>query len=226
MRVRGILAELNEKLVDVETLDFQNPPTGSILNLNLYAISLLVQDSGFRHAFKGAKHIHVDGIGASVVIWVVLKRWFKPRGYLDWGDQVYSGDRKANFIIIGGTEHENDNALLFWRQKYPHHTFVGLNGYQDEFIYLNKMQHEQFDIALVGLGMPRQESLISMLINVSPETSFFACGGWIKQVAGLERNVPRVFHSLGLGWAFRSLFRRGHFRERVLLPLVTVVRFF
>ncbi len=70
------------------------------------------------------------------------------------------------------------------------------------------------NIVYVGLGFPKQEQLISQLIQVLPTAWFIGCGGAIPIAAGAVPRAPVWMQRSGLEWAHRlmreprRLFRR------------------
>ncbi|MGH3731277.1 MAG: WecB/TagA/CpsF family glycosyltransferase [Micromonosporaceae bacterium] len=81
------------------------------------------------------------------------------------------------------------------------------------------------DLVFVGLGFPRQESLIETLAAELPAAWFVGCGASIAFAAGAVPRAPGWMRRLGLEWLHRlSVEPRRLFRRYVLYDLPYAVR--
>jgi N-acetylglucosaminyldiphosphoundecaprenol N-acetyl-beta-D-mannosaminyltransferase len=82
------------------------------------------------------------------------------------------------------------------------------------------------DLVFVGLGFPRQERLIKLLQQASPEAWYLACGGGIAMAAGVLPRASPVLQRLGLEWAHRLVLEPRRLARRYLrddLPFVVAL---
>ncbi len=224
MQLRNFFKEIETKVISsndiVNKISFE---TKSVLNLNLYACYLALVDDDFCKAIKSADFVHLDGIGASVLFFLSTKVWVEPIGYKYWANHFFSGLSNSRVYILGGTQIENECALEELSKLYPSVSFVGRDGYGSYEELSTSVLNEELDYVFVGISMPNQEIFINkMLSSGHDKASYFACGGWIKQIAGLEPPVPFIFRRLYLEWLYRSFMRRGHLKERVIWPLIKI----
>ena len=220
------IKKIQHKLVETSFFLNNDLESGAYLNLNLYSLYLIITKPKFRNAYYEAKLINVDGIGATVIIFMVLSKWYSALGYKYWACNYIIKNKEKSFFLFGGTEQENSNAVSNLSSDLEI-SINGIEGYSSNF-KKEMIQLKQADIVFVGVGMPKQELLILDYLKTiqSNKLVLFSCGGWIKQAAGLERSVPSLFALLKLEWIYRSFSREGHLKTRVLLPITKVIKFF
>lgn len=218
MILKNFFFEIRDKIVPInEVIRTYNDP-GYIFNLNLFSLGLIIKNQKFRSSFYGARLVHIDGRGASLVLRLLLGEKFKSYGYRQWASKIFECKNTDNIFFLGGTEVENNLAVNKVSSEYSHISVAGINGYVGYDCMVKALKKTSAKLIFVGIGMPRQEILIERISVLFPEKTFFACGGWIKQLSGLENECPKVFLNLGLEWLFRSISRSGHLSQRVIEP--------
>lgn len=226
MNLRYLIRALEPKLISVHDINFQSRTGAVVFNLNLYALYLLINDCGFVKAFKCADYVHIDGIGASIIVKIITGNYFTPIGYRQWGVRLLRDAVSSGIILIGGTVRENDFAKEVVSERYGVKSVTGINGYASKKEYFELITTNRNKFVVVGLGMPLQELLITELSREGHDKWFFACGGWIKQLGGFESETPRWVSRMKLEWLHRSLGRKNHFTQRVLKPLICILKNF
>lgn len=218
MILKKFIFNIHDKIAPIEqVIETSNEP-GYILNLNLFALELIIKNKKFRDTFYGARLVHVDGKGAGLVLSCLLGKYFKSIGYRQWGSNIFEDKKNKHIFFLGGTEIENKNAVNNVSSKFLHLSVAGINGYVSDKCKVETLKKTKANLIFVGIGMPDQELLIKHLSLIFPDKTFFACGGWIKQLSGLENDCPKVVSVFGLEWLFRSFRRPGHLSERVIKP--------
>jgi N-acetylglucosaminyldiphosphoundecaprenol N-acetyl-beta-D-mannosaminyltransferase len=86
-------------------------------------------------------------------------------------------------------------------------------GYAD---FCAKVTDAQPDLVFVGLGFPKQESVITRLRTHLPRAWFMGCGAAISFVAGDIDRAPRWMQRSGLEWAHRLGTEPGRLAGRYL----------
>jgi N-acetylglucosaminyldiphosphoundecaprenol N-acetyl-beta-D-mannosaminyltransferase len=226
LNVRNLILELSPKFIDVYAININQNEGRVVLNLNLYAIYLLITNDEFKKSLKNSDYIHIDGVGAALLIKIITGKYFKPVGYKYWGHHLLSCAKPLGLVFIGGTARENLRAMKRVSEEYDSSSIEGLNGYMLNEEYCELIGSTPNKIIIVGLGMPKQELIISILSKQYPDKWFFACGGWIKQLAGLESQTPEWISRLKLEWLHRSIGRKNHFKQRVMKPLICILKNF
>lgn len=223
MIIRDFISRIRSKIVPVDKVLITFDTPGYILNLNLFGLGLVIKQLDFRKTFYNARLVHVDGKGAGLILWLLLGDTFRPCGYRQWAPKLFEKSKSKKIFFLGGTELENGRAISNVLSAYNHLSVDGINGYASRLIINEKLINADPDLIFVGMGMPKQELLIEELSADFPNKTFFACGGWIKQLAGLEKNCPKVMSYIGLEWLYRSFARSGHLTSRVVNPALLVL---
>lgn len=226
MKLRYLINDLKIKFKPIDEILHTPNLNGPILNLNLFGLYLLISDNRFRQSLFNASWIHIDGIGASLLIYLCTFHWYPAIGYKRWGHKIFNKFNDRSFLLIGGSEDESLNALQNLSLIYPNISISSSNGYNTDNTYFRMIDSFPDSIIIVGMGMPKQEIFISTAVRMGYANVFFACGGWIKQLARREKPVPAFFYKLKLEWLYRSVGRPGHFKNRVLRPLLCIIKNF
>lgn len=211
-----------DKFVDYDIVLDTSAEPGLVLNINLFALSLIVTNKDYRNVFQSARCIHIDSIGAAILAYFFLGKYFKPQGYRQWAHNIFQNTELHEIFFLGGTPIENSTALELVSRKYKEISVSGINGYTEEREIVSAVSATSACCVIVGMGMPKQELMIKKLYDIYPEKVYYAAGGWIKQLAGLEQDCPKLLTHLKLEWLHRSMGRRGHLTERVIRPLMII----
>jgi N-acetylglucosaminyldiphosphoundecaprenol N-acetyl-beta-D-mannosaminyltransferase len=226
MNLRNLIRELSPKFIDIYDINFYSKSGGVVLNLNLYGIYLLITNIEFEKSLRNSDYIHIDGVGAAVLVKIITGKYFKPVGYRQWGHRLLLCANSLGLVFIGGTARENLCAKKRVSEEYDSGSIEGVNGYMPKEEYFELIGSTPNKIIIVGLGMPKQELIITILSKRYADKWFFACGGWIKQLAGLESETPEWVSKLKLEWLHRSIGRKNHFNQRVMKPLICILKNF
>ncbi len=124
--------------------------------------------------------------------------------------------------LLGGAGGVPDRAASVLRGRYPDLQIAGTHSPPFGFdasvegvqAVVAEVREKKPDLVFVGLGFPRQERLIDVLVPELPTTWFVGCGASIDFAAGRLRRAPVWMRRLGLEWTHRlaceprRLFRR------------------
>lgn len=119
----------------------------------------------------------------------------------------YGNEYSKTAYFLGGTEQvavDFKNKII---EKYPNLKIVGSkNGYFDkkEEIFDDIIKKEP-DIILVGLGIPKQELLISEYLPKFKKGIFVGVGGSFDVLSGNKKRAPKIFIKLNLEWLYRLI---------------------
>lgn len=168
-------------------------------------LNLIYHDASLKKTFSSFDLIHPDGIGtffASKVLY--SKEGFKQRftgsdfynyfwseinknkwGVFFWGDDEFT---------LQKTKQNDENNLILGVQ----------NGYQysvEEVIAtINKASPK---ILIVGMGTPKQEKLVELVLNRINTNVVICVGDGIKVFAGTKVRGPKFVQILGFEWLIR-----------------------
>ena len=119
----------------------------------------------------------------------------------------FANDLKKTIYLYGASEEVLYAFVMYIKEKYPHITIAGyVNGYGDNDDYVvQEVKRKQPDIILVALGVPKQEIVISKLVNNSTKGIFIGVGGTFDVLSGYKKRAPRIFIKLNLEWLYRIM---------------------
>ena len=78
MNLRNLIRELSPKFIDIYDINFYSKTGGVVLNLNLYGIYLLITNIEFEKSLRNSDYIHIDGVGAAVLVKIITGKYFFP----------------------------------------------------------------------------------------------------------------------------------------------------
>ncbi len=129
-----------------------------------------------------------------------------------------------SIYLLGGATGVPDLAGAALRRRYPQLTVAGADsppmGFDSRPDELSRVVADVLaakpDVVFVGLGFPRQERLIELLLPELPRTWLVGCGAAIAMAAGQVRRAPRWMQASGLEWLFRLALEPGRLWGRYL----------
>ena len=92
-----------------------------------------------------------------------------------------------------------------------------------EQVRLKRDEIEKSDILWVGLGMPKQEELISMIEDF--DISKIGVGAVFEWVAETKKQAPVVIQKIGFEWLFRLLTEPKRLWKRYFFDFIYLLRF-
>lgn len=95
---------------------------------------------------------------------------------------------------------------------------VAMDGFQSERAYVEFIRSEAPDLIVLGMGMPKQELVASLIRREVERPCLIVCGGAIIDfLGGKVRRAPAWVRKAGLEWVFRLLLEpRRLFRRYVV----------
>lgn len=182
-----------------------------VLNHNLHSVHLWYTRPTFRSIYDRADIVLVDG-------WPILKllrlrdeQWSSEHriGSTDWLEALMreGGRCSRRLFVVGGDVKTHDEALRRLRTALPTWTVTGVDGYgpvvQDVKRLADVICDFAPDIALIGLGMPRQEAVLHSLVDRLPAAHYVTVGAAVDYIGGSKALSPRWLGRVGLEWMWR-----------------------
>jgi N-acetylglucosaminyldiphosphoundecaprenol N-acetyl-beta-D-mannosaminyltransferase len=137
-------------------------------------------------------------------------------------DNVFSlcNSMQLRVGLLGGTANELETARRYLEARYPHARFAFVeNGFfpdEDMDARIHDMAAQNLQIAVIGLGTPKQERFVLRLKEqVQAPALLFTCGGFLSQTGVSGDYYPGWVKRTGLRWLYRALKHR-HVRRRLL----------
>ena len=146
-------------------------------------VCILITNSEFAVSLKKADYIHLENIGAAIIVKIITGKYYKPVGFsavVSIGLNCASID---GLLFIGGTVSENLSALEKVSDDLMALLLKVLMDILKKRISYKVAKTSKSKIIIPEIiGMPQQEILIKKLSEDCTGKWFFACGGWIKQL--------------------------------------------
>jgi UDP-N-acetyl-D-mannosaminouronate:lipid I N-acetyl-D-mannosaminouronosyltransferase len=151
---------------------------------------------------------YTDGFGAVLALRKKGLSPIKIAGSEFWLDIVKRYGASKKIYLIGSTKDVIEKTAQRLKKEFPKTRLSGYqNGYFDEeekSILIQKLKMVQPDIVFVAQGSPRQEFLMSELIQEHPAL-YMGLGGSFDIYGGDKKRAPILFLKWELEWLYRLL---------------------
>lgn len=194
---------------------------------NLHGLYLYTKNKVMSDFYKNTTINYIDGMP---IVWLSKALGYsissdKRMTLLDFVYDFFEHCKNNNYNVlwIGGEDVCLKSGISHIKNKIPGITLTGVDGYQKNDEYLQKIESIKPDILLVGLGMPRQEEWILANKDKIDTKVIWCIGATIDYLAGKVYTPPRWAGKVGLEWAFRlaSEPRRLWFRY-IVEPFIVI----
>lgn len=124
-------------------------------------------------------------------------------------DICQSSISKHGLFLLGNKNGlQPDSAALSsekLQKKYPHLKISGsIDSHPNDATLIEKINHSEAEILLVGFGAPAQENWISENLPKMPKIKVaMGVGGTFDFISGTMPRAPRWMRQIGLEWLFR-----------------------
>jgi N-acetylglucosaminyldiphosphoundecaprenol N-acetyl-beta-D-mannosaminyltransferase len=168
--------------------------------LNMYAIQLCLKDDAFYNALLQADLLLMDGIALKLLC--RQKKIFyginmNGSDFIPAFIEKYCRHRYAVFA-------SDDEAIQLFKAKHKELRIVSyLNGFYEYDRYAKEVAANEFDILLLGMGMPKQE-LLSLKLNSNH--IIMNGGAIVDYMSGYKKRSPKFFIKLKIEWLYRIFY--------------------
>lgn len=134
-----------------------------------------------------------------------------PGGQLIWSLSGAAAERGISVFLLGGNTGVAERAGVALCSRYPDLRLAGTHcppfgfendGEQMEAIF-RALEFSSPGLVFCGLGFPKQERLMAILVNRFPNMWFIGSGASLTMAAGDVRRAPEWIQSIGLEWLYR-----------------------
>jgi exopolysaccharide biosynthesis WecB/TagA/CpsF family protein len=200
----SLLSSHEEAMVLVESLCKRTRPI--VLSfINAHAYNLCCTDMSFSHNLLMSDLIFRDGIGMQILYRTIGR---KPGADLNGTDYIPELlDRfKGKTLALLGTVDPYLTKAAEKLASHGHNIVLVETGYHSLDYYLKLVQESKPEVIILGMGMPRQESLSIMLRETLQTSCLIINGGAILDFWGNKiYRAPLWLRRLKLEWFFRLL---------------------
>jgi N-acetylglucosaminyldiphosphoundecaprenol N-acetyl-beta-D-mannosaminyltransferase len=171
---------------------------------NAHALNFVASSPSFFQALQSADWVLRDGSGVATLLKLLGK---DPGINLNGTDlipkiiRLFNGRRIAFF---GTQEPYLQQGLTAAGQFAPQSELVGAHGFLEMDAYLSLAATQRSDLIVLGMGMPKQETVAAALRAKLDFPCTIVCGGAIIDfLAGRTARAPFWMRRIGVEWAYR-----------------------
>lgn len=171
--------------------------------VNAHAINMCHSNKRFLHNLTESDYIFRDGSGMKIL----FKMLRQDAGLnLNGTDLIprlmdmYAGKTAA----LLGTQDPYIQKAADAVAKKGLHTILSADGFREDREYLDAVRDCRPFLIVLGMGMPKQERIASLLARHLDYPCVIICGGAILDfIGGKVRRAPLVFRRTGMEWLYR-----------------------
>ncbi len=199
---------------------------GYIVTANSEILLMAQKDAAYREVLGGADLVFPDGIGVIYAGRILRTRFPERVTGADLTPLLLKrlSEREGKVFLYGAKPGVAAEAGRRLSAQYPGLRVVGTeNGYiTDESGLLERLDTEQPDLILVGLGAPKQEFWMARNRDRS-NAVMIGIGGLLDVFAGNVRRAPALWCRLGLEWLYRTIREPRRIARVWKLPRILVL---
>jgi exopolysaccharide biosynthesis WecB/TagA/CpsF family protein len=213
--VRAISVVANNMPLPTDDLFIER--TRVVSFVNSHAVNLASTNPAFLELLLSADLLLRDGIGMSLLYrWLGLDPGRNMNG-TDYIPKVLYASHGASVALYGSTLEVADAAAQKLRSSGV--TVVSIrDGFQPIAEYANAVRADRPRVVILGMGMPKQETVAQHLRALAAEPLLIINGGAILDfIANRFRRAPLLVRQLGLEWLFRLLLEPRRLWRRYLI---------
>lgn len=199
----------------------------SLAFVNAHALNICHANPEFLRNLAEADYVFRDGSGMKILFKMLRK---DPGLNLNGTDliprimELYAGKDAA---LLGTREPYVRRAADLVAKKGIKPVLL-MDGFRKNKEYIEAVRHYRPFLIILGMGMPKQEKLASLLVRYLDYPCIIICGGAILDfMGGKVSRAPLAFRKLGMEWLYRlGREPRRLFRRYVVGNLVFLLRSF
>lgn len=192
----------------------------SFLNFNSFDLSQ--EDQSLNQALLGSTYLFRDGIAVSILLRLAGKKAGLNMNGTDLIPDILNRASGMPLAIFGTSEPSLSQAVGKLRER-GHNIVCQSDGFQDFETYRSLLRNSQFEICVLGMGVPKQELLSDFLSKEFPQKLFINGGAILDFISGRVSRAPRLIRLCRLEWLYRLILEPKRLWRRYVLGLL---RFF
>jgi len=178
------------------------------------------------HYFKDAVCV-ADGIGLIWLYFLRFKRWMIRIPGIDFVEALFN-TKRYRVYLLGARAPIVYRAEEQLNQRYPglvvgfHHGFFSEEAWPS---VIEDIKRCRPDIVLVGMGFPRQETLLISLEKALDHGIGIGVGGSIEVWARHQKRAPLFIRKMGFEWLFRIVVSPKRIKRLKFIQLFLIALF-
>ena len=193
--------------------------------VNAQAMNVLAEDSTFHDRLASADVLLRDGSGMALL----YRRQSAAAGMnmngTDFIPKVLAEFRGRRVALWGTREPFIGNSARRCESDFGVQVISVENGFRDPGHYVDLATKAQPELIVLGMGMPKQEYVASLIRSRAAGTALIVCGGAILDfLGGRVTRAPRWMRRSGIEWVYRLVLepRRLFFRYVIGNPVFLI----
>lgn len=195
------------------------PRTIVVCFMNAHAVNLARHDARFFRDLADCDILLRDGIGLSILLRLLrVDPGLNMNGtdFIPAALQRVSGSVRG--VVLAGTEEPFLSKARQMLEANGIKVIDVVDGFQEDACYINRLRERGISDAIVvlGMGMPKQERVASLIKHSFPDSNLLVLNGGaiIDFLGGKVSRAPSWMRNAGLEWLYRlalepkRLFRR------------------
>lgn len=172
--------------------------------VNAHAMNVVAASADFFHALSSADLLLRDGSGMATLLSLMAQ---PPGLNMNGTDLIPTIIRRFNgrtIALYGTSPPFLDRACVKVQRLAPESALCSAHGFLAPETYLELALSTRPELIVLGMGMPKQESVARHLRDVLPGPCLIVCGGAILDFLGARvARAPRLLRAVGLEWLYR-----------------------
>ncbi|AIY73031.1 TPA: WecB/TagA/CpsF family glycosyltransferase [Bacillus tropicus] len=195
-----------------------------IFFLNAHCYNIAQKDSIYKSHLNSAELVLNDGIGIDIGAKLYGFRFQKNMNGTDFIPQLLKHAEKKGYTVylLGGVSGVAEKARDVFVDNLKGLNIVGArDGYfvDNELEVIEDINKKKPNIVLVAMGVPLQETWISMRINEIDADVFIGVGAFLDFASKKIERAPRWMRKYKLEWLFRLLLEPRRMFKRYVLGI-------
>ena len=194
-------AELQRILSDLAPDNVKAPVR--VAFVNAHAFNLCYDNPAFLSDLLACDYIFRDGAGMKILYQMIGRDEGMNMNGTDFIPRLFPLYAGHDIALMGTDSPYLERAADKIALLGPNPT-LSINGFQDDSRYAEALSNNPAKMALLAMGMPKQERVAKAIVQQDVSPRLIVCGGAILDfIAEKVQRAPDVFRKYGMEWAYR-----------------------
>lgn len=196
--------------------DSSNKPL-RVAFVNAHAVNLCYNNPTFLEDLLACDYVYRDGSGMKILFKML---GMKPGINMNGTDLIpgiiasYAG---CDVALLGTKSPYLENAAQAIADMGATATLM-MDGFRNEVAYVQAVDEHKPALAVLAMGMPKQERVADLIAGKSDFRCVVVCGGAIVDfLGGKVTRAPRIFRQCGMEWLYRLLLEPRRLFKRYMI---------